>query len=125
MVQVDISQLSRECNIWRDELRRYRDEFNRDEAQLRQEAGKPLSKDQLLQVEHLHNQFHIQLINIHDLKQAIKIHDRKMNFEMTAFNGLVNEESYSRHEKLAEELQSLKITLKSLCNEFDQFLDRA
>jgi len=125
MVQVDISQLSRECNIWRDELRRYRDEFNRDEAQLRQEASKALSKDQLLQVEHLHNQFHIQLINIHDLKQAIKIHDRKMNFEMTAFNGLVNEESYNRHEKLAEELQSLKTTLKNLCNEFDQFLNRA
>jgi hypothetical protein len=124
MVQVDISQLSRECSIWRDELRRYRDEFNRDEAQLRQEASKALSKDQLLQVEHLHNQFHIQLINVHDLKQAIKIHDRKMNFEMTAFNGLVNEESYSRHEKLAEELQSLKTTLKDLCNEFDQFLNR-
>ena len=124
MVQVDISQLSRECNSWREQLRLYRDEFNQHEAQLRKVASQPLSKDQLRLVEHLHNQFHIQLINIHDLKQAIKIHDRKMNFEMTAFNGLVNEESYNRHEKLTEEYQSLKNTLQDLRNEFDQFLNR-
>jgi len=120
MVQVDISQLTGECNSWREQLRRYRDEFNHHEAQLRQVASQPLSKDQLRLVEHLHNQFHIQLINIHDLKQAIKIHDRKMNFEMTAFNGLVNEESFSRHEKLTDEYQSLKSILKLLWH-FQQF----
>ena len=79
MVQVDISQLSGECNTWREKLRNYREEFSNDEARLRQVAGQPLSKEQLQDVEHLHNQFHIQLINIHDLKQAIKAHDRKMN----------------------------------------------
>ena len=100
MVQVDISQLSGECNTWRDQLRIYRDEFNRNEAKLSQAASQPLSKEQLRDVEHLHNQFHIQLINIHDLKQAIKTHDRKMNFEMTAFNGSVNEDSLTRHESL-------------------------
>ena len=70
MVQVDISQLSGECNTWREKLRNYREEFSNDEARLRQVAGQPLSKEQLQDVEHLHNQFHIQLINIHDLKQA-------------------------------------------------------
>jgi len=124
MVQVETSQLSGECNTWREQLRQFRDEFNQDEARLRQVASQPLSKAQLQDVEHLHNQFHIQLINIHDLKQAIKIHDRKMNFEMTAFNGLVNEESYTRHEKLSDEYQSLKNTLQDLRNEFDQFLNR-
>jgi chromosome segregation ATPase len=124
MVQVDISQLSEECNTWRDKLRRYRDEINHDEAQLRQAASQPLSKDQLHDVEHLHNQFHIQLINIHDLKQAIKIHDRKMNFEMTVFNGLVNEESLARHENLVDEYQSLEHTLQGLRNEFGTFLNR-
>lgn len=123
MVQVDISQLSGECNLWREKLRNFREEFSSDEAKLRQVAGRPLSKEQLQQVEHLHNQFHIQLINIHDLKQAIKAHDRKINFEKVAFNGSANEDSYTRHEGLSEEYQSLEITLQGLREEFNGFLD--
>ena len=96
MVQVDISQLSQECNHWRDKLRMYRSELNQNEVQLRQAASKALTRTQLEDVEHLHNQFHIQLINIHDLKQGIKVHDRKMTFEKTAFNGSANEDSFSQ-----------------------------
>ncbi|MBK6384186.1 MAG: hypothetical protein IPP02_06580 [Chitinophagaceae bacterium] len=125
MVQVDISQLSGECNTWREKLRNYREEFSNDEARLRQVAGQPLSKEQLQDVEHLHNQFHIQLINIHDLKQAIKAHDRKMNFEKVAFNGKVNEDSFTRHENLFEEYQALEQTLSDLRNEFNDFLKRS
>ena len=124
MVQVDISQLSGECNVWREKLRNYREEFNSHEAKLRQVAGQQLSKEQLQDVEHLHNQFHIQLINIHDLKQAIKTHDRKINFEKTAFNGLANEDSIARHEELHEEYDSLVQTLKELREKFDDFLKR-
>ena len=124
MVQVDISQLSGECNSWREKLRSYREELSNDEAQLRQIAGRQLSKDQLLDVEHLHNQFHIQLINIHDLKQSIKAHDRKMSFEKQAFNGNVNEDSLSRHETLSDEYQSLENTLSGLRDEFNEFLKR-
>lgn len=124
MVQVDISQLSGECNVWREKLRQYRDEFQNDETKLREVAGKPLSKEQLQDVEHLHNQFHIQLINIHDLKQAIKVHDRKMNFEKMAFNGIANEDSYTRHESLHEEYQQLEQTLSELRDEFREFLKR-
>ena len=124
MVQVDISQLSGECNAWREKLRNYREEFSNDEARLRQVAGQPLSKEQLLQVEHLHNQFHIQLINIHDLKQAIKVHDRKMNFEKVAFNGSVNEDSLGRHEILMQEYLDLKQTLHNLRTEFNDFIKR-
>jgi hypothetical protein len=124
MVQVDISQLSGECNAWREKLRNYREQLSNDEAKLRQIAGLQLSKDHLLDVEHLHNQFHIQLINIHDLKQSIKAHDRKMNFEKMAFNGSVNEDSYTRHESLTEDYQSLEQTLNGLRNEFKQFVTR-
>lgn len=124
MVQVDISQLSGECNAWREKLRLYREEFNNNEARLRQAAGQPLSKEQLQDVEHLHNQFHIQLINIHDLKQAIKVHDRKINFEKAAFNGIANEDSLARHEQLHDEYQSLEQTLQDLREEFSDFLKR-
>ncbi len=122
MVQVDISQLSGECNAWRERLRIYREEFNNNEVRLRQVAGQQLSKEQLHDVEHLHNQFHIQLINIHDLKQAIKAHDRKINFEKSAFNGLANEDSLSRHETLLDEYHSLGQTLEELRVEFNAFL---
>ena len=124
MVQVDISQLSGECNVWREKLRNYREEFNNHEAKLRQAAGQQLSKEQLQDVEHLHNQFHIQLINIHDLKQAIKAHDRKINFEKTLFNGMANEDSLTRHEELQNEYHSLEQTLEELRNKFDAFLKR-
>src|SRR6478609_5613701 len=124
MVQVDISQLTAECNSWREKLRQYREEFTRDEAQLQQVARHALSKEQLQDVEHLHNQFHIQLINIHDLKQSIKAHDRKMNFERVAFNGYVNEDSLTRHESLLDEVQSLEETLLDLRTEFKTFLQR-
>lgn len=124
MVQVDISQLSAECNAWREQLRNYREEFTLDESKLRQVAGQPLSKDQLQDVEHLHNQFHIQLINIHDLKQSVKAHDRKMNFEKAAFNGTANEDTLARHESLHDEYRSLEETLQNLRNEFSAFLER-
>ena len=103
MVQVEISQLSGECTAWREKLRQYKEEFQQDETQLRQVAGQALSKDQLQDVEHLHNQFHIQLINIHDLKQAIKNHDRKMHFEMSVNKGQLNDETVAEHEKLYEQ----------------------
>jgi len=122
MVQVDISQLTRECNGWRETLRNYREEFTQDETKLRQAASHSLSKEQLQDVEHLHNQFHIQLINIHDLKQSIKAHDRKINFEMVAFNGSANEDSLARHENLQQEYQALEQTLRDLRNEFNAFL---
>lgn len=124
MVQVDISQLSAECNEWREKLRHYREEFTQDETKLRHVAGGPLSKDQLQDVEHLHNQFHIQLINIHDLKQAIKAHDRKINFEKAAFNGHANEDSLARHEELHQEYDALVQTLHNLRTEFTGFLQR-
>ena len=124
MVQVDISQLTRECNGWREQLRTYREEFTQDETSLRQVASQPLSKEDLQDVEHLHNQFHIQLINIHDLKQSIKAHDRKMSFEMVAFNGTANEDSLSRHENLLDEYQSLEQKLMDLRSEFNDFLKR-
>jgi hypothetical protein len=124
MVQVEIAQLTGECNAWREKLRQYREEFTQDKTKLQQAASQPLSKDQLKEVEHLHNQFHIQLINIHDLKQAIKVHDRKMNFEMSANDNQMNEETVAEHENLLSEYQSLEQTLLELRDEFDQFLER-
>lgn len=124
MVQVEIAQLTGECNAWRDSLRKYREEFTQDKAKLQQAVGQQLSKEQLQDVEHLHNQFHIQLINIHDLKQSIKVHDRRMNFEINNNGGQLNEETVAEHENLFDDYQSLEHTLLELREEFNRFLER-
>jgi len=124
MVQVETSQLTGECNTWRETLRQYRDEFSKNKTKLQDAARHPLSKDQLQDVEHLHNQFHIQLINIHDLKHAVKGHEQKMSYEMNVNKGKLNDEAMAEHEKLSEQYQSLELTLQDLREEFDEFLSR-
>ncbi|HEX6192358.1 MAG TPA: hypothetical protein VFZ42_08335 [Chitinophagaceae bacterium] len=124
MVQVEIAQLTGECNTWRESLRNFREEFNQDKAKLQQAASQPLSKDQLTDVEHLHNQFHIQLINIHDLKQAIKNHDRKMSYEIAANHGQLHDETVAEHENIFGRYQHLEQTLADLRDEFSEFLKR-
>jgi len=123
MVQVETSQLTAECESWRQALRQYREEFTQDKTKLQLAASRSLSKDQLQEVEHLHNQFHIQLINIHDLKQAIKNHDRKIGYEMREQNGL-NEETVADHENLFNQYQNLELILQNLREEFNHFLRR-
>lgn len=119
MVQADIAQLSGECTGWRESLRNYREEFNKCKSRLQQLTNHTLSKDDLTQVEHYQNQFHIQLINIHDLKQSIKQHDRKVNYEMG--HGNVSNETLAEHENLFDQYQQMQHTLDELRTEFDDF----
>src|SRR5690349_9396348 len=123
MVQTDISQLSRECNEWRERLHSYRDEFNQLQRRLQQAAFKSLSKDQQTDLEHFQNQLHIQLINIHDLKQSVKAHDRQIYFEVSENNGQVSDETLAHHENLYDDYQSLQQTLGDLRNEFTHFIN--
>lgn len=120
MVQADIAQLSGECTGWRETLRNFKEEFNQCKNRLQQLTTHSLSKEDLTQVEHYQNQFHIQLINIHDLKQAIKQHDRKVNYEIET-KGSVTNETLADHENLFDEYQQLDQTLSDLRKEFDDF----
>lgn len=122
MVQVEISQLAAECNSWREALRGYREEFANDKLKLQDVTRHSLSKDQLQDVEHLQNQFHIQLINIHDLKHAIKAHLRTMEMELSVHKGQLREETLATHENLFEQYQQLEGMLLELRGEFNCFL---
>ncbi|WP_153797261.1 hypothetical protein [Foetidibacter luteolus] len=121
MVQTDISQLSKECNQWREHLHSLRDEFNELKHQLQTIATKALSKDQLTDLEHFQNQLHIQLINIHDLKQAVKSHDRTVNREISDNSGNVSEDVYVDHERLYDDYEYLKHSLQELRTDFNKF----
>lgn len=117
MVQTDLSQLSAESTEWRQILRSYREEFGDSKKSLQSFCRQSLSKPQLLDVEHFENQFHIQLINIHDLKQQIKAHERELSLKGDA----VSDETFARHEHLLDEFVTLENTLQELRQEFQSF----
>lgn len=120
MVQTDVSQLSAECKDWLQILRNYREEFQTSKKSLQEVCKKNLSKDQMFEVEHFDNQFHIQLINIHDLKHSIKTHERRIGIENSG--GDISEQTYALHEELLNEFLSLENTLQELRNEFKNFI---
>ena len=46
MVQTEISQFTRECNNWRENLRSYRNELQQMQTTLQQAVNHPLSKEE-------------------------------------------------------------------------------
>ena len=122
MVQTDISQLNAETAEWRQILRNYRDEFTECKRLLLENCKQPLNREQLREVERYHNQFHIQLINIHDVKQSIKQHERKVQYELSKGDTL-SEQMYEEHERLLNEFLSLENTLQELRSSFNNFIN--
>lgn len=120
MVQTDVSQLTAECNEWLQILRNYREEFQAAKKSLQEVCRKDLAKNRFLDVEHFDNQFHIQLINIHDLKHSIKTHERRV--EQDSSQGDISDDNYTLHEELLNEFLSLENTLQELRNEFKTFI---
>jgi len=124
MVQTDISQLAAECSEWRQVLRDYREEFIQSRKDLESLCRSHLSKDQLQEVEHLANQFHIQLINIHDLKKEIKMHAQQLEHQLSGQERL-SEETVNRHEALYNDFSHMEMTLLDLRTEFQNFSQQA
>ena len=122
MVQTDISQLSQECSQWIEQLHSYRDELNQLNQQLQQTAARPLSKEDLTELEHFQNQFQIQLINVHDVKQEAKQLNRKVQYQLSSSNQEVSEETYHDYEKVADDYETLEHTLTELRSDFQRFV---
>ncbi len=122
MVQTDISQLSQECSQWIEQLHSYRDELNQLNQQLQQTAARPLSKEDLTELEHFQNQFQIQLINVHDVKQEAKQLNRKVQYHLSSSSTDVSEETYHDYEKVADDYETLAHTLAELRNDFQRFV---
>jgi hypothetical protein len=121
MVTADITQLSTECNAWNTTLRSNREELATCKNNLQQLAAKPLDKKKLQDVDHFHNQFHIQLINVHDLKHAIKDHVKIAEWEMRVHDGHFSDATWAAHEDLFDQYTQLEHTLQDLKTDFDKF----
>ncbi len=121
MVQSDVPQLSKECNTMREKLHSYREEFTQLKSRLQQAALHAISPQQLSDLEHFQNQLHIQLINIHDLKQAVKANDKMMS-SMQAHNLVQSDHVQEDHERLGNEFNDLEQTLQELRDKLREFL---
>jgi chromosome segregation ATPase len=122
MVQTDISQLSQECSQWIEQLHSYRDELNQLNQQLQLTAQRTLSKEDLTELEHFQNQFQIQLINVHDVKQEAKQLSRKVQYHLSNSTNDVSEETYHDYEKVADDYGTLETTLTELRSDFQRFV---
>jgi chromosome segregation ATPase len=122
MVQTDISQLSQECSQWIEQLHSYRDELNQLNLQLQQTAQRTLNKEDLTELEHFQNQFQIQLINVHDVKQEAKQLSKKVQYQLSTSKRDVPEETYHDYEKVADDYGTLEHTLSELRSDFSRFV---
>ena len=113
----DIDQFTEECNTWRAALRSQREEFNRMKNELQTVSANITSKESLKAVDHYQNQFDIQLSNIHDLKQVVKVHTKMCSVQPPGDDMVISD-----HEKIASDYEDLQRTLQELKDDFQQFL---
>ena len=124
MVQTDLSQLSRECNSWKETLRSNRTELSEIRDRLQELVSRPISRSEMPQVEHYDNQIDIQLRNINQLKHEIKDHERHAAWEQGRTSGAVTGNIWTRHESLLDRYEVLEHTLSELKEEFRSFLKK-
>lgn len=84
ITETQYKSLIDECKTWMGILSGYREKMNHLKSELYLFAPGKTEHEVLEGIEHFHNQFHIQLINIHDLKHEIRHHlheaERHPNF---------------------------------------------
>ena len=66
----------------------------------------------------MHTRWRGYKINIHDLKQAIKAHERRLQYENQEN---ITEETLAEHEALYEQFTNMETTLQDVNNEFQSF----
>lgn len=104
-----------ECTKWLTELSSYRAKMNDLKNELYYFAPGKTDQDILLGIEHFHNQFHIQLINIHDLKHEIRYHVSEAQKHPTFGHQIP-------HHYMEEKLGRLLSDLDNLDKEFHAFI---
>ena len=97
-----------ECQQWRDNLRHSREELNVLRNRLYSAAAGKTDKEFLKEVEHYHNQFHIQSINIHDLKHSIKHHILEANHHPNFGHKIPHHQVEMQYRDLVHSLELLK-----------------
>ena len=115
VTEAEHKALLEESAQWMEKLRAYRTVLNDLRDKLYMHAAGKTDNDFLKEVEHYHNQFHIQLINVHDLKHAIKHHVAEADHHPNFGHRIP-------HHNLEVQLNELVADLEKLKNDFQHFL---
>ena len=107
--------LINECRTWYETLASYSKTIKKLKSELYFFAPGKTDHDVLLGVEHFHNQFHIQLINIHDLKHELKHH-------ISETERYPNIGHRIPHHHIGEKIGILIADLDKLEQDFNQFI---
>ena len=115
LTETQPQQLLAESRNWISHLATYVEGINGLKTQFYKWAAGKTNREEMLQIEHFHNQFHIQLINLHDLKHAIRQHIREVEFAKDA-------DHTEKHMQLEDQYNFLVKDLDNLKTEFTTFV---
>ncbi len=121
MAMEEISQLIEDCNVKREFLTNFRDKIHGMQRQLLQFAAKSLPKEDLTDLERFNNRFHIQLINIHDVRDELKVHQQHLKSESKISDSL-SAEALGQHKELTDQFHTLESLLHDLDQDFNEFM---
>lgn len=105
-----------ECKGWYDNLVNYREKLNQWKSELYYFAPGKSNQEVKIGIDHFHNQFHIQLINVHDLKHEIRNH---IHSEEHPHDDTIGKE----HNALKEKYDFMVSYLDKLEQEFHAFIN--
>ncbi len=104
-----------ECRQWREELVSWRERLHELKNELYYFAPGKTDHDVAIGIEHFHNQLHLQLINIHNLKHEIKRHLAEAERHPTFGHRIP-------HHHIQEKVDMLLGDLDNLDSEFHAFV---
>lgn len=115
LTETQPQQLLAESKNWINHLATYVEGINGLKTRFYKWAAGKTNRDELIQIEHFHNQFHIQLINLHDLKHAIRQHIKEVEFG-------IDKDHTANHLQLEDQYKFLVNDLDNLKTEFISFV---
>lgn len=115
LTETQPQQLLDEANTWIGNLVTYVAAINEMKSKFYKWAAGKTNHDVLIQIEHFHNQFHIQLINLHDIKHSIRLHMQEVKLN-------TDTDHSGKHQHLEEQYNFLIKDLDHLKAEFTAFI---
>ena len=108
LTETQPQQLLDEAKKWIDHLVTYVEGINELKNRFYKWASGKTNHDVLVQIEHYHNQFHIQLINLHDLKHSIRLHMKAVNLSPGSDHTGQQQQLEEQYNFLVNDLDNLK-----------------
>ena len=108
LTETQHQQLLEEPKKWIVQLKTYVENISELKNKLYKWAAGKYDHDVLVQIERYHNQFHIQQINLHDLKHSIKLHIQESRLNPDADHTVKHQQLEEQYIFLINDLDHLK-----------------